>query len=277
MQHVLSYDQWKLNECLVNEGLFDDLDLSDVIHIGVDVLAAVADVVVPGAGSTIDVMHMFAYFIEASNAYKNNQRELMTQLIVCGIIQLFAIFDPLNTITIIKGYVKKFFDAIAGRLSPAMKQAAIDGMLKFKDFIAGAINKLTSVIDKMIGFLKDPKMEPVITFICEKLRIKDAFQWIKNFFSNTVKGTLMEFLEILAKFAPKKAKDAAEKFATSGETTEIMVKAGAKLLASQATARKINSTVSDLTDKWIESWNRSSMNSNNKLTFEPISMHKTAR
>ena len=65
MQYLLEYSDWTNQR---EQELNEDWGWDDLAHLGVDVISAVADTVVPGSGSVIDIIHAISYSIQSSFA-----------------------------------------------------------------------------------------------------------------------------------------------------------------------------------------------------------------
>jgi hypothetical protein len=247
MQNVLSYDQWRLNESLsLNEGIFDGIvdSWGDALHLAGDLAAGVADFVVPGSGAAIDVVNMMSYFIEFY--YADDEWDKI-YLMICGIIQGFAAFDPLNIISKMNIILNKVFKTLSSKLvnATAVKELMSDivllqsGLKRIKDNIKLLYDKLIS----------QRAFNDCIDWFGKKIGINDASVWFKNFFTKTIPVYIEKALNILARVNPQKigAK------AGSGEAEETLVKVMGKVAtnyvinnkATEAVTNKINSHTSE--------------------------------
>ena len=133
----------------INEG-----DISDLLHFVGDVSAAVADTVVPGSGAVLDVINMLSYWVEAHLASKSTEK---IKLILSGIIQAFAIFDPFNGIsTALKTGLNKVISAITTK-SPATIAAARVAAKQVSDGLTALLTGLTGFASKMVTSLSNSK------------------------------------------------------------------------------------------------------------------------
>ena len=125
MKHLMLYEDWCSAGQLTTEAYPINEDwISDAAHFIGDVTAAVADVTVPGSGAVIDFINMLSYFVEAHFSSDSIEQ---TKLIISGLIQAFAILDPINAIAVgLKTGLNKVFSFFATK-TPAAAAAARGG------------------------------------------------------------------------------------------------------------------------------------------------------
>jgi hypothetical protein len=253
MKHLMLYEEWcsagKLDTAAyqINEG-----DLSDLLHFVGDVSAAVADTVVPGSGAVLDVINMLSYWVEAHLASESTEK---IKLILSGIIQAFAIFDPFNGIsTALKTGLNKVISAITTK-SPATIAAARVAAKQVSDGLTALLTGLTGFASKMVTGLSNSKFGSAIAWLSKKLGISNVLNWLKTFITQTAPNFIRQFLtKIRDTFNPTQA----GANTASGEFNQLLARNLAKTAVNYNAAKAIHNQVSSFATTWNNSLKQSS-------------------
>ncbi len=248
MKHLMLYEEWcsagKLDTDVyqINEG-----DLSDLLHFVGDVSAAVADTVVPGSGAVLDVINMLSYWVEA-HLSKDNTEQI--KLVLSGIIQAFAIFDPFNGITTtLKTGLSRVLSAITTR-NPAAIAAARVAARQITDGLAILLNGLGGFATRMITALGNSKFGSAIAWLSKKLGITNVLAWLKTFITQTAPNFIRQFLtRIRDTFNPAQA----GANTASSEFNQLL----ARNLAKTAVNYKISGDIHKQAYTFAQTWNNS--------------------
>lgn len=240
MKHLMLYEEWCAAGHL-NSGdqpINEDLTWSDILHTVGDVAAAASDMVVPGSGAVIDVANMLAYLIEASLSTDQNEK---TKLSINAIIQAFAIFDPLNIISLLKVGLGKIFKAFTQRTPQAIEAARLVSDQVISN-LTTMKNGLGRLVGRMVTALADSKFGSTIAWVSKKLGIPNVLAWLKTFLTQTVPNLITNFLTKLRNvFNP--AQTGAR---NTDELGELLLKTSAKLVTGQVIQSEIQTTYAEL-------------------------------
>ena len=252
MKHLMLYEDW----CAAGQLTTNTLPImegwvSDIAHFVGDVSAAVADVTVPGSGAVIDVINMLSYFAEAHFSADNLEK---TKLILSGLIQAFAIFDPVNAITVgLKTGLNKIFMAFGSRGVAAIA-AARTAARQVTDGLTLLLNSLTSISARLSTALSGSKFAQAVKWLADKLGIISVVNWVKTFITQTAVPFIKNFLtRIRDTFNPAQAgaSTAADEF------NSVLARNMAKLAVNQYGADQIHAKVDRFAQNWSSSINRS--------------------
>lgn len=230
----------------INEGW-----ISDIAHFVGDVTAAVADVTVPGSGAVIDVINAVSYFAEAHLSADSLEK---TKLFISGCIQVFAIFDPINAITVgLKNGLGKIFTAFTTR-TPASVAAARVAAREVESGLNLILNGLTNIANKLATALGTTKFASALKWLSSKLGITNAINWIKTFITQTAAPFIKNFLTRLRDtFNPSNA----GANTAAGEFNSVLARNLAKLGVEQGGAEFIHNKVDSFANSWWNAVNRS--------------------
>ena len=245
MKHLMLYEEWcSAGKLDADSYQIDEGGLSDILHFVGDVAAAVADTVVPGSGAVLDVINMLSYWVQAHLATDGLEK---TKYVLSGIIQAFAIFDPINAIsTILKTGLNKVIAAIATK-SPATIAAARIAARQVADGLTTLLGALTGFASRMITALSGSKFGSAIAWLSKKLGISNVLAWLKTFITQTAPTYIKQFLtRIRDTFNPAQA--GANTAAT--EFNQILTRNIAKTVVNYEAAGAIHQRVSTFAQNW---------------------------
>ena len=248
MKHLMLYEEWCAAGKLDTDSYqIAEGDLSDILHFVGDVAAAVADTVVPGSGAVLDVINMLSYWVQAHLATDGLEK---TKYILSGIIQAFAIFDPINALsTILKTGLNKVIAAIATK-SPATIAAARIAARQVADGLTTLLGALTGFATKMITGLSGSKFGSAVAWLSTKLGMTNVLAWLKTFITQTAPTYIKQFLtRIRDTFNPAQA--GANTAAT--EFNQILSRNIAKTVVNYGAADAIHQKVSAFAQTWNSS------------------------
>jgi len=218
--------------------------ISDALHFVGDVTAAVADVAVPGSGAVVDVINMLSYFVEAHLSTKELEQ---TKLIISGCIQAFAIFDPINAITVgLKQGLGKIFSAFSTRSPDAIATARVAA-----DEVAAGLNLiltgLTNIANRLATSLSGTAFARAVKWLSQKLGISAVATWIKNFITQKAAPLIRDFLTKLRDtFNPRQMGATT----AEGEFNNVLARNMAKLGVEQGGAAALHAKVTTFADGW---------------------------
>lgn len=156
-------------ETLLNE----DWSISDILHVGADVLSAGLDFVIPGSGAVVDVLNAVSYIIEAQ--FKGEEEKDSLYLMAAITFAFVVIPGPLQAISVpLKRAVKTgvgmtskvvvkglgiigkslgvILGAIPNLISKALKSPLAKNILgKFGTKISGFVSKFTSRVTTLLS------------------------------------------------------------------------------------------------------------------------------
>ena len=241
---MLYEEWWAANQLKATDLPIDEGWVSDVAHFVGDVSAAVADVVVPGSGAVIDVINMLSYFAEASFSKDDLEK---TKLVLSGLIQAFAIFEPLNAVTtLLKNSLSRVFSAFAAKTPAAIATARIAAR-EVETGLTTMLNRLTGIATRILTALSDSKFGQAIAWLSNRLGITNVLVWIKNFITQTAVPFIKNFLtRIRDTFNPNQAGASTP----SGEFNSVLARNIAKLAVDQKIASAIHDKVLTFATDW---------------------------
>ena len=241
------YEEWCAAGKLDTDSYQIDEQLSDILHFVGDVAAAVADTVVPGSGAVLDVINMLSYWVQAHLATDGLEK---TKYVLSGVIQAFAIFDPINAIsTILKLGLNKVIAAIATK-SPAAIAAARIAARQVADGLTTLLGVLNGFAGRMITALSGSNFGSAVAWLSKKLGIADVLAWLKTFITQTAPTYIKQFLtRIRDTFNPTQA--GANTAAT--EFNQILSRNIAKTVVNYKAADAIHQRVSAFAQNWNSS------------------------
>lgn len=98
------------------DGKFD-ITLEDALHFSADLGGIFGDLLVPGLGATIDVLHALAYFFQASQ----KEGEEKSEYIINGILTLIFAHPAMNIFQGSFSLVRKWFSGILSKISSVIR------------------------------------------------------------------------------------------------------------------------------------------------------------
>jgi hypothetical protein len=261
------YEDWCSAGQLTTEAYPINEDwISDVAHFIGDVTAAVADVTVPGSGAVIDFINMLSYFVEAHFSSDSIEQ---TKLIISGLIQAFAILDPINAIAVgLKTGLNKVFSFFATK-TPAAAAAARVAAREVESGLTLILNGLQGLATKLTTAISGSTFTQALKWLSSKLGITSAVNWIKTFITQTAVPFIKTFLTKLRDtFNPGKigATTAASEF------NSVLARNIAKLAVNQSGATQIHSKV----DTFASNWYAASSAGSNRSYTDPRIMQTDA-
>ena len=245
MKHLMLYEDWCATGKLDTTSYPINEDwISDAAHFIGDVTAAVADVTVPGSGAVIDFINMLSYFVEAHFSLDSAEK---TKLIISGLIQAFAILDPINAIAVgLKTGLNKVFSFFTTK-TPAAAAAARVAAREVESGLNLILSGLQGLANKLTTAISGSKFTQALKWLSGKLGITSAVNWIKTFITQTAVPFIKTFLAKLRDtFNPGKvgATTAASEF------NSVLARNIAKLAVNQEGATQIHSKVDTFANNW---------------------------
>lgn len=245
MKHLMLYEEWcatgKLDGDLypIDEGW-----VSDLAHIVGDVASAVADVSVPGSGAVLDVIHMLSYFVEADLTSDSVEK---TKLIISGIIQGFAIFEPVNAVAVgLKKGVREVFSFFSKKTPEAAAIARVAAK-EVDKALTLMLNGLQGFASKITTSLSSSKFATALKWLSNKLGITNAINWVKTFITQKIGPLINSFLvKLRDTFNPKMIGATTP----TGEFNAVLAKNAAKLMINQDAGDWIHSKVDKTASDW---------------------------
>lgn len=260
MKHLILYEEWcSAGKLDTGSYQIDEGDLSDILHFVGDVAAAVSDTVVPGSGAVLDVINMLSYWVQAHLSTDGLEK---TKYVLSGIIQAFAIFDPINALsTVLKAGLNKVITAIATK-SPATIAAARIAARQVADGLTLLLGSLTGFVGRMITKLSDSKFGSAIAWLSKKLGITNVLAWLKTFITQTAPTYIKQFLtRIRDTFNPSQAGAGSG----SAEFNQLLTRNITRLVATNYAAGSVHTTAM----AFAQDWNKGSQNFKGDLYANP--------
>jgi hypothetical protein len=244
MKHLMLYEDWchqgsiNISEAQINEGL-----LSDTLHFVGDIAAGVMDTVVPGSGAVVDVINMLSYFAEA---YNSKERSEKIKLILSGLIQAFAIFDPFNAIAALKIKLGTFFTWLKTK-NPQTVAAARLAAESIKVGLELINTYIVRLAGRIITALADSKFGSAVKWLSTKLGIPNVLAWLKTFLTQTVPTYIKEVLTHIKNITNPSATGTGV-----GEWNEFLIKASGKVAVSHETQAFIHQKATAFGNSWMD-------------------------
>lgn len=235
MQYLLEYNEWVLQR---EQELNEDWGWDDLVHLGVDVVSAVADSWVPGSGSVIDIIHALSYAIEASFAKTEaervslNMQGLITLASVAAISGAQALAVALKSQ--IKVVMKAFTEGATNKAAINLAKSAAPDVIAKTNSLLGMVASIAKWVGEKIKAFKNSELG---TWVISKFGSIDvALSKISTLITQSIPASIKKFLQFLAKLNPLKV----GAHGAAGETGELILKSAAK---NYATAKAANTTV----------------------------------
>lgn len=245
MQPIVNYVQWKALTESGNHPVNEQLDgLDDLLHIGVDVISAIADSVVPGSGAAIDLIHAIEYFLQAHFEKLESNRVALN---ISGMITLASIaaIGPLQAAaTALKQEVKIVFDAFKQGASRTTINLAKKSVNSASSHITAIMNQIAPLAKWLGTKIKELSNTGLGSWLMSKFgSIATALTKIDSFLRVGVPSAFTSFLNMLAKLNPVKIGAAGE------EGAELALKQAAKEYAVSKAKFTSGQAVADATVK----------------------------
>jgi hypothetical protein len=243
MVYLLEYSDWVAQR---EQELNEDWGLGDWVHLGADVLSAVADSVVPGSGMILDLIHSISYWVQ-SGLTQNPVEKLSLDL--QGVVTLGSVvaIGAFQTAAIsFKLEIKAIIEAFKKGANPATISLAKKSATAAASHAQTILNLITS-ISKWVGSqLAKLKNSALGTWLIEHFGSFTAgVNKVLNFLAVQVPASIRQFLALLAKLNP--AKIGAQ--AASGEASELALKQVAKTYAANKGASTAVNAIAQTTQK----------------------------
>jgi hypothetical protein len=240
MQYLLEYSDWTTQR---EQELNEDWGWDDLVHLGVDVVSAVADTVVPGSGSVIDIIHAISYSIQSSFASTEAEKVSLNMQGLITLASVAAISGAQALAVALKAQIKIVMTAFTEGLSnptafKLAKAAAPEVSSKLKTLL-GMVSNLAKWVGQKIREFKNSELG---TWVVSKFGSIDiAITKISNLITQSIPASINKFLQFLAKLNPLKL----GAHGATGETSELVLKAAAK---NYAAAKATNTTIAAITN-----------------------------
>jgi hypothetical protein len=245
MKHLMLYEDWcSQGQLITTEPPINEDLISDIAHLVGDVAAAVADVTVPGSGAVIDVINMLSYFAEAHFSSDSLEK---TKLIISGLIQAFAIFDPINAITVgLKNSLNRIIMAFGPRGAVTIA-AARAAARQVTDGLTILLNGLVGISSRLSTALSGSKFAQAVKWLADKLGITSVINWIKTFITQTAVPFIKTFLtRVRDTFNPSQAGAST----AADELNSVIARNIAKVTINQLGAEAIHAKVDKFANEW---------------------------
>lgn len=247
------YEDWchqgsiNISEAQINEGA-----LSDTLHFVGDIAAGVMDTIVPGSGAVVDIINMLSYFAEA---YTSKERSETIKLMLSGLIQAFAIFDPFNAIATLKIKLGTFFTWLKTK-NPQTVAAARLAAESIKVGLELINTYIVRLAGRIVTALADSKFGSAVKWLSTKLGIPNVVAWLKTFLTQTVPTYIKEVLTHI-----KNITNPTTTGTGVGEWNEFLIKASGKVAVSHEAQSFIHKKATDFSNMWMNnSFNLPSQN-----------------
>jgi len=231
---------FKLFESIYNQTETFNLvteDVGDWLHVTVDVISGVADTLVPGSGSVIDLMHAISYFIEAEVSEATEKLSFHLQ----GFITLASIvlIGPLQQSAIsAKNYIKQLLETTLPTATASVKQVSnsiVSSIVQVLNTLLSSISTISSSLVKKIQSLMSTDFGKWV--IGKFGNLENAIAKCTEFLTVQVPSSIKSFLSMLAKLNPTKTG------ATGSESAELLMKTSAKSVAQSAASSSVVKTI----------------------------------
>jgi hypothetical protein len=221
MQYILEYKEWVERYSELDE----DWSVGDWAHLFTDVVSAVADSVVPGAGSIIDIIHAISYFIQ-SDATEGQLEKMSLNLqgvVTLGSVVAIGAFQA--AAVSFKSEIKIIVDAFKKGAGQSVINLAKSSAGKAAGH-ANQILKLLQDVAKWLGSkIKSIANSEVGKWLLSKFgSLQAAETAITKYLTVSVPNTIKQFISMLAKLNPT----AVGAHAAGGEAEELALKQVAK-------------------------------------------------
>jgi len=240
MQYLLEYSDWTNNR---ERELNEDWEWDDLAHLGVDVISAISDTVVPGSGSVIDIIHAISYSIQASFANTEAEKVSLNMQGLITLASVVAISGAQALAVALKAEIKIVMAAFTEGLSnptafKLAKAAAPEVSAKLKTLL-GMVSDIAKWVGQKIREFKNSELGAWV--ISKFGSIEIALTKISTLITQGIPASINKFLQFLAKLNPLKL----GAHGSTGETGELVLKAAAK---NYATAKATNTTIAAITN-----------------------------
>jgi hypothetical protein len=240
MQYLLEYSDWANNR---EQELNEDWGWDDLVHLGVDVVSAVADTVVPGSGSVIDIIHAISYSIQSSFAKTEAEKVSLNMQGLITLASVAAISGAQALAVALKAQIKIVMTAFTEGLSnpsalKLAKAAAPEVSAKIKTLL-GMVESIGKWVGQKIREFKNSELGEWVVSKFGSIDI--AITKIGNLITQGIPASINKFLQFLAKLNPLKL----GAHGATGETSELVLKTAAKHFA---TAKAANTTIAAITN-----------------------------